>query len=444
MSGGLPYGTLAWGLPFVGLLLTLAIAPLGVSGLWGRHYGKIVALWSLVFVVPDVVVEGAGASFTRLLDMALNTYVPFVLLLGALFIITGGLRIRGAPHGTPGVNTVLLALSTLASSCIGTPGASLLMLRPLVRANRHRTHTAHVYVFFIFLVCNIGGALTPLGNPPLFLGYLRGVPFFWPVQHLWAPTLLLTAVLLAMFFAIDRYFYRGPTEAAVLPEIEKLGVDGAINLLLLLGTALTMMLRTYYPVPGSVTIFDVTWSFDDIVSDVLFIILALLSLRFTKSATRQENTFVWTPIIEVSILFAAIFVTLVPIDAIMAAGASGPAAPLLAQTFVGGTPDNTLFYLLPGALSSVLDNAPAYLVFFGLAGGNATLLTGKLALTLAAISAGASYFGAMTYIGNAPNLMVKSVVESYGVKMPNFFAYVGWAAVCLLPLLLLTAWLFYA
>ncbi|MGB8182651.1 MAG: sodium:proton antiporter [Stellaceae bacterium] len=443
MAGGLPYGSLVWGLPFVGLLLTLAIAPLGVPGLWGRHYGKIFALWSLVFVVPDVAVEGVGASFTRLLDMALNTYVPFVLLLGALFIITGGLRIRGAPHGSPGVNTALLALGTLAASCIGTAGASLLMLRPLVRANRHRRHTAHVYVFFIFLVCNVGGALTPLGNPPLFLGYLRGVPFFWPAQHLWAPTLLLTVVLLAMFFAIDRYFYRGRTEAAVLPEIEKLGVDGAVNLLLLLGTALTMMLRTYYPVPGSVTVFHVTWSFDDIVSDVLFVVLALLSLRLTKPATRQENTFVWTPIVEVSILFAAIFVTLVPIDAIMAAGTSGPAAPLLAQVFVGGAPNNTLFYLLPGALSSVLDNAPAYLVFFGLAGGNAPLLTGKLALTLAAISAGASYFGAMTYIGNAPNLMVKSVVESYGVKMPNFFAYVGWAAVCLLPLLLLSAWLFF-
>jgi Na+/H+ antiporter NhaD/arsenite permease-like protein len=443
MAGGLPYGSLVWGLPFVGLLLTLAITPLGVPGLWGRHYGKIAALWSLVFVVPDVAVEGVGASFTRLLDMALNTYVPFVLLLGALFIITGGLRIRGAPHGSPGVNTVLLALSTLASSLIGTPGASLLMLRPLVRANRHRTRTAHVYVFFIFLVCNVGGALTPLGNPPLFLGYLRGVPFFWPVQNLWAPTLLLSAVLLAMFYAIDRHRYRRATPA-VLPEIEKLGIDGGINLLLLLGAALTMMLRTYYPMPGSVTIFGVIWSFDDIVSDVLFLVLALLSLRFTKRATRQENTFVWTPIVEVSILFAAIFVTLIPIDAIMAAGTSGPAAPLLARVFVDGAPNNALFYLLPGALSSVLDNAPAYLVFFGLAGGNATVLTGKLALTLAAISAGASFFGAMTYIGNAPNLMVKSVVESYGVRMPNFFAYVGWAAVCLLPLLLLTAWLFYA
>ena len=442
MSGGLPYDSLAWGLPFVGLLLTLAIAPLIAPRLWHRHYGKFVAIWALAFVVPDVTVEGAGASFTRLLDMALNTYVPFVLLLGALFVITGGLRIRGTPHGSPGVNTGLLAFSTVAASLIGTPGASLLMLRPLVRANRHRTHAAHVYVFFIFLACNVGGALTPLGNPPLFIGYLRGVPFFWPLEHLWVPTLLLSAVLLAMFYVIDRHHYRR-SALAVRPEPEKLGIDGGINLLLLLGAALTMMLRTYYPVSGAVTVFGVGWSFNDIVADGLFIVLALLSLTLTKPATRQENEFVWTPITEVAILFAAVFVTLVPLDAIARAGTAGPAAPLLAHMFAGGAPNNALFYLLPGGLSSVLDNVPAYLVFFGLAGGSAGLLTGKLALTLAAISAGASYFGALTYIGNAPNLMVKSVVESYGVKMPNFIAYIGWSAVCLLPPLLLTGWLFY-
>ena len=442
MPGGLPYHSLAWGLPFLGLLLTLAIAPLAVPRLWHHHYGKFVAAWTLAFLVPDVAVEGVGASFMRLLDMALNTYVPFVLLLGALFVITGGVRIRGKLRGSPGVNTGLLALSTVAASLIGTPGASLLMLRPLVRANRHRTHAAHVYVFFIFLACNVGGALTPLGNPPLFIGYLRGVPFFWPVQHLWAPTLLLSAILLAMFYIIDRY--RSHRAApAVLPEIEKLGIDGGVNLVLLLGAALTMMLRTYYPVSGAVTVFGVGWSFNDIIADGLFIALALLSLRLTKPATRQENEFVWTPIAEVAILFAAVFVTLVPLDAIARAGTTGPAAPLLAHMFAGRTPDNGLFYLVPGGLSSVLDNVPAYLVFFGLAGGSAGLLTGKLALTLAAISAGASYFGALTYIGNAPNLMVKSVVESYGVKMPNFIAYIGWSAVCLLPPLLLTGWLFF-
>ena len=442
MPGGLPYDSLAWGLPFLGLLLTLAIAPLTAPGPWHRHYGKFVAVWALAFIVPDVAVEGVGASFARLIDMALNTYVPFVLLLGALFVITGGVRIRGTLRGSPGVNTALLAAGTVAASLIGTPGASLLILRPLIRANRHRTHAAHVYVFFIFLACNVGGALTPLGNPPLFIGYLRGVPFFWPVQHLWAPTLLLSAILLALFYVIDRYRHRGTT-AAVLPEIEKLGIDGGINLVLLVGAALTMMLRTYYPVPGAVTVFGVGWSFNDIVADSLFVVLALLSLKLTKPATRRENDFVWTPIVEVAILFAAVFVTLVPLDTVARAGTAGPAAPLLAHMFAGDVPNNTLFYLLPGGLSSVLDNVPAYLVFFGLAGGGTGLLTGKLALTLAAISAGASYFGALTYIGNAPNLMVKSVVESYGVKMPNFVAYIGWSAVCLLPPLLLTGWLFF-
>ena len=433
----MPYTNLAWGLPFVGLLLTIAAAPLAVPGLWNRHYGKLVAFWALAFVAPDALIEGAGAAARRLLDMALNTYLPFVLLLGALFVITGGLRIRGAPHGTPGVNTALLAISTAVSSCIGTPGASMLMLRPLVRANRHRARAGHVYVFFIFLVCNIGGALTPLGNPPLFLGYLRGVPFFWPVMHLFAPTAALVAAVLAVFYAVDRAIYRlHPKSGDILPQIEKLSVDGGVNLLLLLGAALAMMLRSFWSWTGALDLYGVRWSFDDILADALFILLGALSLKLTHKTTRQENAFVWTPIVEISILFAAIFVALIPVDAIMAAGQAGPGHALFNAMFDAGRPVVPLFYLLPGLLSAVLDNAPAYLVFFGLAGDDARLLTGPLALTLAAISAGASYFGAMTYIGNAPNLMVKSIVESYGVKMPNFFAYMAWSSLCLLPLLL--------
>ena len=440
----MPYTSLDWGLPFLGLLLTIAVAPLAAPGLWSRHYGKLVALWALAYVAGNLLLEGGAATGRRLLEMGLNTYLPFVLLLGALFVITGGLRIRGAPHGTPGVNTALLAISTAVSSCIGTPGTAMLMLRPLLRANRHRAHTAHVYVFYIFLVCNIGGALTPLGNPPLFLGYLRGVPFFWPMTHLFVPTVALAAAVLAVFYAVDRHFYRRhPKPGETLAEIEKLSVAGGVNLLLLAGAALTMMLRSFWSLPGALDLFGVRWSFDDILQDALFVVLGVLSLLLTHRATRQENDFVWTPMMEVSILFAAIFVTLIPVDAIMAAGSSGPGAPLFNAMFSGGAPVVPLFYLLPGVLSSVLDNAPAYLVFFGLAGDNAQLLTGPLALTLAAISAGASYFGAMTYIGNAPNLMVKSIVESYGVKMPNFFAYIGWSSLCLLPLLLAAMAIFF-
>jgi Na+/H+ antiporter NhaD/arsenite permease-like protein len=433
----MPYTTLAWGLPFVGLLLTIAAAPLAVPRLWSRHYGKLVAFWALAFVAPDALTEGAAAAVRRLLDMGLNTYLPFVLLLGALFVITGGLRIRGAPHGTPGVNTALLAISTAVSSGIGTPGASMLMLRPLVRANRHRARTGHIYVFFIFLVCNIGGALTPLGNPPLFLGYLRGVPFFWPVLHLFLPTVALAAAVLAVFYAVDRVIYRLHAKSGeILPQLEKLSVDGGVNLLLLLGAALAMMLRSVWSLPGALDLSGIRWSFDDILADALFVLLGALSLKLTHKATRQENAFVWTPIVEIAILFAAIFTALIPVDAIMTAGRAGPGHALFNAMFDAGGPVVPLFYLLPGLLSAVLDNAPAYLVFFGLAGDDAKLLTGPLALTLAAISAGASYFGAMTYIGNAPNLMVKSIVESYGVKMPNFFAYMAWSCLCLLPLLL--------
>jgi Na+/H+ antiporter NhaD/arsenite permease-like protein len=198
----MPYTTLAWGLPFLGVLLTIAVAPLVAPRLWDSHYGKLVGLWALVYVAADLGREGAGAAARRLLDMAVNTYLPFVLMLGALFVITGGLRIRGAPHGTPGVNTALLAIGTGISGRIGPTGSAMLMLRPLLRANRHRARVTHVYIFYIFLVCNIGGALTPLGNPPLFLGYLRGVPFFWPLLHLILPTLSLSqGVRMPNFFA---------------------------------------------------------------------------------------------------------------------------------------------------------------------------------------------------------------------------------------------------
>jgi len=440
----MPYTTIAWGVPFVGLLLTIAMAPLAVPRLWGRHYGKLAGFWALAYVACDLLHEDGSATARRLIDMALNTYLPFVLLLGALFVITGGLRIRGTPHGTPGVNTTLLAISTAASSCIGAPGTSMLMLRPLLRANRHRARTAHIYVFYIFLVCNIGGTLTPLGNPPLFLGYLRGVPFFWPVVHLVLPTGVVAGSLLALFYAIDRHIYRRHVKSGeTLREIEKLGLAGGVNLLLLLGAALTMMLRSIWSFPGAVDVFGIRWSADDILADALFLILGALSLLLTHRATRQENEFVWTPITEVSILFASIFVTLIPVDAIMAAGPSGPGYALFNAVFLDGAPVLPLFYLLPGALSSVLDNAPAYLVFFGLAGGDAKLLTDPLGPVLAAISAGASYFGAMTYIGNAPNLMVKSIVENAGVRMPSFFAYMAWSGVCLLPLLLAAMVLFF-
>ncbi len=230
-AGGL---SLLWAIPFIGVLLTIALAPLLAPTFWHRHYGKCVALWALAFLLPEMALNGVKAGLAALIEAALDEYLPFILLLGALFAVAGGLRLTGAPRGGPGVNTAMLALGTLMASVIGTTGAAMVMVRPMIRANRHRRQTAHIFVFFILLIANVGGALSPLGDPPLFLGYLAGVPFFWPLLHLWAPTLVVAVGLLALFYGIDHYIHSRRGEAPpVIAEIEKLGIEGGINLLLL-------------------------------------------------------------------------------------------------------------------------------------------------------------------------------------------------------------------
>lgn len=435
---------LAWALPFVGWLLTMGLAPLVAPRLWQAHYGKLAALWAAVFLLPDALFHGVRAMLAGLFAMAIEQYIPFALLLGSFFVITGGLRLTGTPRGTPGVNTALLALGTLFASVVGTVGATLLLVRPLIRANRHRARATHVFVFFIFLVANVGGALSPLGDPPLLLGYLKGVPFFWPAAHLALPTLVLAGGLLAVFYALDRFLHRRrPTEPSVLAEIETLGLEGAINLLLLALAILALMLRLGWPSNAGITLLGVSWSYEAMAADGLLIVAGLLSLALTRPAIRRANDFAWAPLAEVAIVFAAIFITLIPVTAMLVAGHDGPLAPLIAHLWQNGTPNDALFYRATGMLSALLDNAPTYLMFFGVAGNDATHLTGPLASTLAAISAGAVYFGGLTYIGNSPNLMVKAIVESQGLRMPSFFGYVGWGLVCLLPWLLVVEAIFF-
>lgn len=436
---------LAWGSPFLGVLLTIALAPRLLPGLWHAHYGKIVFVWALAFVIPDAVAHGVAAMLGQVIETALHEYIPFVLLLGALFAVAGGIRVTGTPHGTPAVNTAMLALGTVTASWIGTTGAAMLMLRPLIRANRRRRRTTHVFVFFIFLVANVGGALTPLGDPPLFLGYLAGVPFFWPTTHLLLPTLLTAGGLLAVFYALDSYIYHGRRgeEPAVLPDIEKLGIEGRGNLFLLAAVVAIVLLRGAWRPAAALSFWGVRWDLGAIVTDVLLVAVALLSLIITRHSVRRANEFTWAPMIEVAILFAVIFITIVPVLAMIHAGVSGPAGPLVARLMIDGVPDNRIFYWATGLLSAVLDNAPTYLVFLGFAGGNVPHLIGPLAHTLQAISAGAVYFGALTYLGNAPNLMVKSIAEAHGISMPSFFGYIGWAAICLLPWLLLVDLIFF-
>ena len=399
------------------------------------------ALWAALFVIPDAIARGPAAAVADLTAATLLEYLPFVLLLGALFVVAGGIRVTGTPNGTPSVNTLLLAIGAALGSVIGTTGAAMVMIRPLMRANRRRPRTTHVFVYFIILVANVGGALTPLGNPPLFLGFLAGVPFLWPLRHAALPTAVVTLGLLASFFAIDRTISRrSPTPA--LEEIEKLGLEGAANLALLAAVVAAVMLRAVWHASAGPRVFGVLWDYPAMVTDAAFLVIAALSLRLTPPGVRRRNEFSWTPMVEVAIVFAGIFVTLVPVMAMIVAGPAGPAAPLVARLFASGRPDDHLFYWATGVLSALLDNAPTYLVFFGFAGGDPVRLVADLPRTLLAISVASAYFGALTYLGNAPNLMVKAIAESHGFPMPGFLAFIGWAGLCLLPWLLVVDVLF--
>ena len=439
---------LVWLIPFVGILLSIALLPLITPAFWHRHFGKVAAFWALAFLLPFTAAGGPGLAAHALVHTLLGEYLPFIILLLALFTVAGGIAIRGNLHGAPGLNTGILGIGTLLASVMGTTGASMLLIRPLIRANEHRKHNAHVIVFFIFLVSNIGGALTPLGDPPLFLGFLQGIDFFWTAIHLFKPTLLLSVLLLAIFFVLDWYFYRyreepGPVRAGSLPH-HRMGVAGTINFGLL-AAIIGMVLMSGVWKPGiAFAVFGTTLELQNLLRDVLLVAIALLSWKCTPKGIHLENAFSWGPIVEVAKLFAAIFITIFPAIAILRAGRYGALAPLVELvTAADGTPINVMYFWLTGGLSGLLDNAPTYLVFFNLAGGNPAMLMNPLAGTLAAISAGAVFMGAITYIGNAPNFMVKAIAEEQGVKMPGFFGYMAWSGAILLPLFALIALLFF-
>ncbi|GEO14717.1 sodium:proton antiporter [Microvirga aerophila] len=434
----------AWALPFVGILLCIALFPLLASHAWEHHQGKIAALWGLLVLVPMAAIFGPMTAVHALAHTAFLEYIPFILLLLALFTVAGGILIRGNIHGAPVANTVLLAIGTVLASFIGTTGASMVMIRPVLRANDDRVHNAHVVVFFIFLVSNIGGSLTPLGDPPLFLGFLRGVDFFWTTTHLLPETLFASAVVLAVFFVLDTYLYKKEGRIKPDPTPDKpVRVTGGINFFLIL-TIIGAILFSATVDLGRFTVLGTEIEVANAVRDLIMIVVTIMSLALTPKANREENGFSWGPIKEVAKLFAGIFIAIIPVLAMLKAGSEGAFAPLVALVSnPDGTPNNAAYFWLTGGLSSFLDNAPTYLVFFELAGGNPQTLMTQGALTLAAISAGAVFMGANSYIGNAPNFMVYAIAREGGVKMPSFFGYLVWSGAILIPTFLLVTLLFF-
>lgn len=436
-----------WGVPFAGILLCIALMPLLTPSFWHHHFGKVSAAWSLAFLLPFAMVFGAPLAGASLVHALVAEYLPFVILLTALFTVSGGIYIRGNLHGSPGLNTAILAIGAVLASLMGTTGASMLLIRPLIRANDNRRHTAHIVVFFIFIVSNAGGSLTPLGDPPLFLGFLKGVDFFWTVTQIFPETLSLVGALLLIFYALDSWFYHRREEVLPVdptPDSRNLGFDGARNFWLLAVIVGLVLLSGLWKSSVAFHIAGTEIGLPGLVRDLGLIAVTWLSIRITPASVHSDNQFSWGPMKEVAKLFAGIFLTIIPVIAMLRAGVDGPFGGIVsAVTRPDGSPDPAMYFWASGLLSSFLDNAPTYLVFFNTAGGDAKALMTTFAPTLAAISAGSVFMGANSYIGNAPNMMVKAIAEDRGVKMPSFFGYMAWSGAILLPLFALITVVFF-
>lgn len=438
-------------IPFVGMLLSIAVIPLVKPEWWERNMLWASLGWSALFIVPFAIKFGAGEAFFRLLESVLVDFVPFIILLFGLFVVAGGIAIKGTLVGTPKVNVVLLLIGMLLASWIGTTGAAMLLIRPVIRANAWREKKAHIIVFFIFLVANMGGCLTPLGDPPLFMGFQRNVPFFWTTTHLLPILLFNMVIMLAVFFVMDRIMYKKELAAGRSPQNlisntekkEKISIEGGHNLIfivmIVLAVIMSGIINKKTGGAGWNVYDDCVFSWGSITECVIIMIAAALSLKTTKKTTRDLNEFTYAPIAEVAKLFIGIFITMIPALAILKVHGAD----------LGFDTPLELFWST-GVLSSFLDNTPTYLVFLQVAGalgqttGVATTVGMVGVKMLEAISAGAVFMGAVTYIGNAPNFMVKSIAEENKIKMPSFFGYIiKWSLPILIPLFILDSLVFF-
>lgn len=437
--------SLLWVIPFAGILLSIALFPLFAEDFWHHHFGKISAVWAFMLLIPMVITFGFNATLYEVLHAYLLEYFPFIILLFALFTISGGVRLKGYLKGTPEVNTGLLLIGTILASWMGTTGAAMLLIRPMLRANAWREKKVHMVVFFIFLVANVGGSLTPLGDPPLFLGFLQGVDFFWTTKHLFWEMSFVVAILLTLYYFWDKALYKKETNTPPRDDgSEPIGIEGGFNLILLLGVVGAVLFSGLVHL-GAFEVYHVHVTYENLIRDVILLLLAWASWHFTSKESRAANGFNWFPIQEVAKLFAGIFITIIAPISMLKAANNGEGALQFVNHAVfnsSGEPINAMFFWITGILSAFLDNAPTYLVFFNAAGGNAEILMEQMTQTLVAISSGAVFFGALTYIGNAPNFMVKSIAEQNGVNMPSFGGYMLWSICILVPTYILVTWLF--
>ncbi len=463
--------------PFGGMLLSIALIPLINMSWWEKNMAKISLFWVLLFTIPASLYMGGARIGHDLFHIIVMDYIPFIILVTSLFVITGGINVSGELPGVPLVNSAILGLGALLASIVGTTGATVLLIRPLIRANKTRKYQTHTMIFLIFIVSNIAGVLTPLGDPPLFIGYLHNVPFFWTLK-LFPAWLFNVLVLLFLYTAIDNYLYRKELDSRktaarisvylytgyyrenitklteLSRQLKKVKIRGPLNFLLLLGVIMTIILSGMLAsqplfldaatnTPRGLTLFNhhnhtLKLPYITILRDSIIILLAALSIKHTPASIRLANKFTWRPIAEVAILFAGIFATIIP--ALNILQHRGAELNLVSPS---------QFFWVTGLLSSFLDNTPTYLAFISTAGqiGSPIGIMTDLGLInehiLAAISCGAVFMGANTYIGNAPNFMVKAIAEENNISMPCFFSYILWSGAILFPLFLLNTVLFF-
>ncbi len=463
-------------IPFAGILLSIAIFPLVAPHFWHRHFGKVSAFWALVFVIPFVFAYKGDALF-EIIHIYIVDYIPFIILLWALFTSAGGILVKGTLVGTPLTNLIMLLIGTFIASWIGTTGAAIVLIRPVIRMNEFRKFKIHIFIFFIFLVANIGGSLTPLGDPPLFLGFLHHVPFLWTFS-LFPEMIVLAGFLLCLFFLIDSLLFRreGWHQKADLKsynyrlseemmekearqqsdkEIAKCGhinsakmsIQGLHNLIFLLGIMGGVLFSGLVHI-GDISIFGINVTIQNMIRDGFLVLMGILSLKTTAWSIREGNEFSWFPVKEVAKLFAGIFMTIIPVLTMLKSGTTGNL-----NFIIEAVKQPWHYFWITGLLSSFLDNAPTYLTFLSTALGQfysgipestavANLIT-EHPTYLTAISTGAVFFGAMTYIGNAPNFMVKSICEEWNIKMPSFFGYMIYSVVILVPVFFLITIIFF-
>ena len=428
-------------IPFAIMLLSIAVLPLIVESWWERNRHKLIV--ALALAIPTAIYLINEGLIHNLEHQIMYDYVPFIILLASLFVITGGIHLSGDIKAKPIINTLFIGIGYFLASIMGTTGAAMLLIRPVITTNQQRSHKAHTILFFIAAVANCGGLLTPLGDPPLFLLFLRGAPFTW-FLHLLPEWAFVGAILLIVYYLVDSYYYKKEdwvNLSADTREVEPIRITGKINFLFLLGVILSVAFVNDGFIPAMKSNPEIGYEAPmwlKFLREIILLLLISLSLYSTQKKVREQNKFSWRPIIEVAVVFLGIFITMVPTMLYLAKNAAS-----------FGFSEPWQFYYAAGSLSSFLDNAPTAVAFHGVAvglvnGGQAMAeIAGIPEILLKAIAMGSVFFGAMTYIGNGPNFMVKAIAEESGIKMPSFFGYMfKFSLIVLLPIYILVQLLF--